>query len=30
MIHHAWHFCFGFSLVFTVFKLNYVAAWLTP
>ncbi|SUP14231.1 Uncharacterised protein [Vibrio vulnificus] len=30
VIPHAWHFGFGFSLVFTAFKLSIVVAWLTP
>ncbi|MCK8063423.1 DUF3265 domain-containing protein [Vibrio diabolicus] len=30
VIPHAWHFWFGFGLVFTVFKLSVVVAWLTP
>ncbi|MCG6464895.1 DUF3265 domain-containing protein [Vibrio parahaemolyticus] len=30
VIPHAWHFWFGSSLVFTVFKLSVVVAWLTP
>ncbi|MDG2804838.1 DUF3265 domain-containing protein [Vibrio parahaemolyticus] len=30
MIHHAWHFWFGSSSVFTVSKLSFVVAWLTP
>ncbi|MCE7733183.1 DUF3265 domain-containing protein [Vibrio campbellii] len=30
MIPHAWHFSFGFNLVFTVSKLSVVVAWLTP
>ncbi|MCS0116644.1 DUF3265 domain-containing protein [Vibrio parahaemolyticus] len=29
-IPHAWHFGFGFGLVFTVSKLGIVVAWLTP
>nr|WP_228072026.1 DUF3265 domain-containing protein [Vibrio sp. V19_P1S1T109] len=30
VIPHAWHFWFGFSLVFTASKLSVVVAWLTP
>ncbi|QHH05886.1 DUF3265 domain-containing protein [Vibrio parahaemolyticus] len=30
VIHHAWHFWFGSSSVFTVSKLSVVVAWLTP
>ncbi|RZR41820.1 DUF3265 domain-containing protein [Vibrio vulnificus] len=30
VIPHAWHFCFGFSSVFTVSQLSAVVAWLTP
>nr|WP_254868959.1 DUF3265 domain-containing protein [Vibrio hepatarius] len=30
VIHHAWHFWFGFSSVIKVFKLRCVAAWFTP
>ncbi|MCG6312799.1 DUF3265 domain-containing protein [Vibrio vulnificus] len=30
MIQHAWHFWFGLSLVFTVFKLGVVLACFTP
>ncbi|MFZ3423158.1 DUF3265 domain-containing protein [Vibrio harveyi] len=30
MIPHAWHFWFGFSVVFTVSNLSVVVAWLTP
>ncbi|EGR1122459.1 DUF3265 domain-containing protein [Vibrio parahaemolyticus] len=30
VIPHAWHFRFGFSLVFPVPKLSVVVAWLTP
>ncbi|MCG6317472.1 DUF3265 domain-containing protein [Vibrio alginolyticus] len=30
VIPHAWHFLFGFSLVFTSSILSVVVAWLTP
>ncbi|MCG6485281.1 DUF3265 domain-containing protein [Vibrio parahaemolyticus] len=30
VIQHAWHFCFGSNLVFTVFKYSAVVACLTP
>nr|WP_241751305.1 DUF3265 domain-containing protein [Vibrio vulnificus] len=30
VIPHAWHFGFGSSSVFTVFKVSIVVAWLTP
>ncbi|MDE1237164.1 DUF3265 domain-containing protein [Vibrio aestuarianus] len=30
MIPHAWHFWLGSNLVFTVFNLSVVVAWLTP
>ncbi|AYO04169.1 DUF3265 domain-containing protein [Vibrio parahaemolyticus] len=30
VIHHAWDFWFGSSLVITVFKLGCVVAWFTP
>nr|WP_242014148.1 DUF3265 domain-containing protein [Vibrio parahaemolyticus] len=30
VIHHAWHFWFGSNIVFMVFKLGVVVAWLTP
>nr|WP_241542439.1 DUF3265 domain-containing protein [Vibrio vulnificus] len=30
VIHHAWHFWFELSSVFTVVKLSVVLAWFTP
>ncbi len=30
VIHHAWHFWFVFSPVFTASKLSVVVAWFTP
>ncbi|MDE1337612.1 DUF3265 domain-containing protein [Vibrio aestuarianus] len=30
VIHHAWHFWFVASSVFTVLKFSVVVAWLTP
>nr|WP_231623495.1 DUF3265 domain-containing protein [Vibrio furnissii] len=30
VIQHAWHFWFGFSLVFMVIKLSVVVACFTP
>ncbi|OQU50841.1 DUF3265 domain-containing protein [Vibrio parahaemolyticus] len=30
MIQHAWHFWFGFSLVFTMVQLSIVVACFTP
>ncbi|MCZ6377253.1 DUF3265 domain-containing protein [Vibrio parahaemolyticus] len=30
VIHHAWHFWFGLSSVFTASNLSVVVAWFTP
>ncbi|WMN80499.1 DUF3265 domain-containing protein [Vibrio parahaemolyticus] len=30
VIHHAWHFWFGASLVIKALQLSFVVAWFTP